>query len=166
MVSRSEPTVNDVARPLIAVTGRRLGETDRWPRSRAMVSPRGYIESVERAGGWPALVDPVGDPEGLLDRFDGLVLSGGADLDPIFYDQERHAKTYGVNSALDEFELALTRDALAREMPTLAICRGLQVLNIALGGSLYQHLPERPGVPAHGRPGEPNGRRTQEVNLD
>jgi putative glutamine amidotransferase len=153
-------------RPLIAITGRRLGETDRWPHSRALVSPRGYVEAVTRAGGWPVLVDPVGDPTGLLDRFDGLVLSGGADLDPVTYDQERHAKTYGVNSAVDEFELALARDALARELPTLAICRGLQVLNVALGGTLHQHILERPGVPAHGRPGEPNGGREQEVTLD
>ncbi len=165
MVSRAQPAAN-AARPLIAITGRRLGETDRWPHSRAMVSPRGYIESVARAGGWPVVVDPAGDPDGLLDRFDGLLLTGGADLDPVAYDQERHAKTYGVNSAVDQFELALTRDALAREIPTLAICRGLQVLNVALGGTLHQHILERPGVPAHGRPGEPNGAREQEVTLD
>jgi putative glutamine amidotransferase len=154
------------ARPLIAITGRRLGETDRWPHSRALVSPRGYVESVERAGGRPALIDPVGDPEGLLDHFDALVLSGGADLDPVAYGQPRHAKTYGVNSAVDEFELALTRDAIAREMPVLAICRGLQVLNVALAGTLHQHILERPGVPAHGRPGEPNGGRVQEVAVE
>src|SRR5205807_9978369 len=115
------------------------GETDRWPHSRAVVSPRGYIESVDRAGGWPALIDPVGDPAGLLDHFDGLVLSGGADLDPVAYDQPRHAKTYGANSAVAEFELALARDAIDREMPVLAICRGLQVLNVALGGTLHPH---------------------------
>jgi len=154
------------ARPFIAITGRRLGETDRWPHSRAVVSPRGYIESVDRAGGWPALIDPVGDPEGLLDHFDGLVLSGGADLDPVAYDQPRHAKTYGVNSAVDEFELALARDAIDREMPMLAICRGLQVLNVALDGTLHQHILEQPGVPAHGRPGEPNGGRVQDVTVD
>jgi len=154
------------ARPLIAITGRRLGQTDRWPHSRAAVSPRGYVESVTRAGGWPALIDPVGDPEGLLDRFDGLVLTGGPDLDPAGYDQARHPKTYGVDPAVDEFELALTRDAIAREMPTFAICRGHQVLNVALGGTLHQHIPERPGVPAHGRPGEPNGGREQEVNVE
>ena len=158
--------VSPVGRPLIAITGRRMGETDRWPHSRALVSPRGYVEAVTRAGGWPALVDPVGDPGGLLERFDGLLLTGGADLDPVTYDQERHAKTYGVNAAVDEFELALARDARARELPTLAICRGLQVLNVALGGTLHQHILERPGVPAHGRPGEPNGGREQEITLD
>jgi putative glutamine amidotransferase len=153
-------------RPLVAITGRRLGETDRWPHSRAAVSPRGYLESVARAGGWPALIDPVGDPRGLLDRFDGLVLTGGADLDPGCYGQLPHPKTYGVNAAVDAFELALARDAVARRLPTLAICRGLQVLNAALGGTLYQHIPDDPGVAAHGRPGEPNGGREQEVTLE
>jgi putative glutamine amidotransferase len=153
-------------RPLIALTGRRLGETDRWPHSRALVSPRGYIESVERAGGLPALIDPVGDSHGILDNFDGLIVTGGPDLDPAAYNQPRHAKTYGVDADIDAFETALTLDAIAREMPILAICRGLQVLNIALGGTLYQHILETPGVQAHGRPGEPNGGREQEVTLE
>jgi putative glutamine amidotransferase len=153
-------------RPLIAITARRLGETDRWPYSRAVVTPRGYVEAVERAGGLPALIDPVGDPHGILDHFDGLVVSGGPDLDPAQYNQARHAKTYGVDADVDDFELALTRDAIARETPTLAVCRGLQVLNIALGGTLHQHIVEKPGVAAHGRPGEPNGAREQEVTVD
>jgi putative glutamine amidotransferase len=153
-------------RPLIAITGRRLGETDRWPYSRAMVSPRGYVEAVARAGGLPALIDPVGDSHGILDNFDGLVVSGGPDLDPASYAQARHAKTYGVNADVDTFELALTRDAIARQMPTLAVCRGLQVLNVALGGTLHQHIVEEPGVAAHGRPGEPNGGREQEVTVE
>jgi putative glutamine amidotransferase len=153
-------------RPLIAITARRLGETDRWPYSRAVVTPRGYVEAVERAGGLPALIDPVGDPRGILDHFDGLVVSGGPDLDPAHYNQARHAKTYGVDADVDEFELVLTRDAIARGLPTLAVCRGLQVLNIALGGTLHQHIVERPGVAAHGRPGEPNGAREQEVTVE
>jgi putative glutamine amidotransferase len=153
-------------RPLIAITARRLGETDHWPYSRAVVTPRGYVEAVERAGGLPALIDPVGDSHGILDNFDGLVVSGGPDVDPASYDQPRHAKTYGVNADVDAFELALTRDAIARGMPTLAVCRGLQVLNVALGGTLHQHIVEKPGVAAHGRPGEPNGAREQEVTVD
>ena len=162
-----EPTVQASAlRPLIAITGRRIGETDRWPYSRALVAPRGYPEAVTRAGGVPALIDPVGEPGALLDRFDGLVLTGGPDLDPAGYDQEQHAKTYGVDAGVDEYEHALALDAIAREMPTLAICRGLQLLNVALGGSLYQHILERPGVDPHGRPGEPNGGRSHEVTID
>ena len=158
--------VSAPVRPLIAVTGRRLGAFPKWPHSHASVSPRGYLDAVTRAGAWPALIDPVGDPSGLLDRFDGLVLTGGADLDPATYGQPAHDKTYGVNRGVDDFELTLARDALARELPPLAICRGLQVLPVALGGTLYQHIPEQPGVDPHGRPGEPNGGRTQAVNVE
>ena len=158
--------VSPQTRPLVAVTGRRLGPFDRWPHSYASVSPRGYLDAVTRAGAWPALIDPVGDPSGLLDRFDALVLTGGADLDPATYGQTPHEKTYGVSRGVDDFEIALARDAIERQLPTLAICRGLQVLNVALGGTLHQHIPEHPGVAPHGRPGEPNGGRTQEVNVE
>ncbi len=154
-------------RPFVAVTGRRLGaNTDRWPYARAMVSPAGYIEALTRAGAVPVLIDPFGDPSGILDRVDALVLSGGPDLDPACYGQAQHEKTYGVQRPIDDFELALTHDALGREMPTLAICRGFQVLNIALGGTLYQHIPEDPGVDPHGHPGEPNGGRAREVIIE
>jgi putative glutamine amidotransferase len=149
------------------VTGRRLGaKVDNWPHARAMVSPAGYIDAIARAGAVPVLIDPFGDPSGILDRVDALVLSGGPDLDPACYGQAPHPKTYGVKRAIDDFELALTHDALDREMPTLAICRGFQILNVALGGTLYQHIPENPGVEPHGRPGEPNGGRTQEVTIE
>jgi len=158
--------VSDAVRPFVAVTGRRLGEFSKWPHSHATVSPRGYLDALTRAGAWPALIDPVGDPTGVLDRVDALVLTGGADLDPATYGQAAHAKTYGVNRGVDDFELALARDAVARGIPTLAICRGLQILNVALGGSLHQHIPEHPGVDPHGRPGEPNGGRTQEVTVE
>ena len=158
--------VSRPARPLVAVTGRRLGEFPKWPHSYATVSPRGYLDAVTRGGAWPAVIDSVGDPSGLLDRVDALVLTGGADLDAATYGQAPHTKTYGVHRDVDDFELALARDALAGELPTLAICRGLQVLNVALGGTLHQHIPEHPGVEPHGRPGEPNGGRTQEVNVD
>jgi putative glutamine amidotransferase len=158
--------VSNSTRPLIAVTGRRLGTTDIWPRTGATVSPRGYQEAIARAGAIPAVVDPSGDPTGLLDRFDALVLTGGADLDPATYGQTPHERTYGVNREADDFEIALVRDAIERQIPTLAICRGLQVLNVALGGTLHQHIPEHPGVEPHGRPGEPHGGRTQEVNIE
>jgi putative glutamine amidotransferase len=158
--------VSNSARPLIAVTGRRLGKIDRWPYERAMVAPGGYIDALARAGAIGALIDPTGDPSDILDRFDALVLTGGPDLDPATYGQAPHEKTYGTDRAVDEFELALTHDALGRELPTLAICRGFQLLNVALGGTLYQHIPEVPGVAPHGRPGEPNGGRAQEVNVE
>jgi len=158
--------VSSAARPLIAVTGRRMGKIDRWPYEHAMVAPGGYVDALARAGAIGALIDSSGDPSGILDRFDALVLTGGPDLDPATYGQEEHEKTYGVSRAADDFELALTHDALAREMPTLAICRGFQILNVACGGTLYQHIPENPGVEPHGRPGEPNGGRTQAVNVE
>ena len=158
--------VSRAARPFVAVTGRRLGKIDRWPHEHAMVAPGGYIDALGRAGAIAALIDPVGDPSGILDRVDALVLTGGADLDPACYGQAPHPKTYGVDRAVDDFELALAHEALARELPTLAICRGFQVLNAALGGTLYQHIPEDPGVEPHGRPGEPNGGRTQEVTIE
>jgi gamma-glutamyl-gamma-aminobutyrate hydrolase PuuD len=156
-----------VSRPLVLVTGRRLPKKfEGWPHAGASASPRGYQESVQRAGGVPLLLDPFGSPTGILERVDALLLTGGPDLDPATYGQAPHPKTYGVNRAIDDFELALAHEALDREIPTLAICRGFQLLNVALGGTLYQHIPEHPGVEPHGRPGEPNGGRTQEVNVE
>jgi len=158
--------VSGRARPLVAITARRLGETEKWPRSYATVSPRGYLDAVARTGAIPVLVDPVGDPTGILERVDALVLTGGPDLDPAAYGQTAHEKTYGVDPAVDAFEHALVHEAIARATPTLAICRGLQLLNVALGGSLHQHIPDDPGVAPHGRPGEPNGGRAQEVSVE
>jgi putative glutamine amidotransferase len=155
------------ARPIVLVTGRRLGtKFEGWPHASASASPRGYQDSVARAGGVPLLVDPVGDPSGILERVDAIVLTGGPDVDPACYGQERHEKTYGVNREHDDFELALAQEALDRDLPTLAICRGFQILNTALGGTLYQHIPEVPGVEPHGHPGEPGGGREQEMNLE
>ncbi len=94
------------------------------------------------------------------------MLTGGPDLDPGVYGQLPHPKTYGVDRDVDDFELPLVHDAIARGIPTLAICRGVQVLNVALGGSLYQHIPDDPGTEPHGRPGEPNGGRLHDVTID
>jgi putative glutamine amidotransferase len=155
-----------VSTPLIAVVGRRMGNIDKWPHAFATVSPRAYLDAVVRAGGRPIVIDPIGEPDGLLDRVDGLVLTGGPDIDPACYGQTPHPKTYGVDRRVDDFEFPLTHDAIARGTPTLAICRGLQTLNVALGGTLYQHVLDEPAVPAHGRPGEPNGAREHEVTIE
>ncbi len=153
--------------PLVAVIGRRMGRNvDKWPHPFATVSTRGYLDAVARAGARPVVVDPVGEPGDLLARVDALVLTGGPDVDPGVYGQLPHPKTYGVDTGVDDFELPLTRDALARGIPTLAICRGIQVLNVALGGSLYQHIAHDPGTEPHGRPGEPNGARLHDVTVD
>ena len=143
-----------------------MGNTDKWPHAFATVSPRGYLDAVARAGARPIVVDPIGDPSGLLERVDALVLSGGPDVDPARYGQAPHAKTYGVDRRVDDFEVPLVREAMARATPTLAICRGIQVLNVARGGTLHQHVLDDPGVPAHGRPGEPNGARELEVTVE
>ena len=97
---------------------------------------------------------PVVEPEELLANVDGLLLIGGGDLDPALYGQFAHEKSYGFNPPRDAMELGLAAYALAEDIPMLAICRGCQVVNVACGGTLHQHMPEVPGfhVDAHGRP--------------
>lgn len=108
--------------------------------------PAAYVDAVRAVGGVPVLLAP-GDaaPSELLARLDGLVLSGGGDLDPDFSRVAPHTAVYGSCEERDAFEIALARTALAGQLPTLAICRGLQVLNVALGGSLHGHLPDAVG---------------------
>ena len=108
------------------------------------VLPRPYVDCLRRAG-VEAVVLPLGDATVFLDRIDALVLAGGGDIDPTCYAGAVHATTYMVDRERDELELALVRGALAREMPVLAICRGMQILNVALGGSLHSHVPEHFG---------------------
>ena len=150
---------------LVAVSGRRLGRTDKWPYSNAIVSPKAYFDAVVRAGGQPVLVDDAPDPKALLRRVDALLLTGGPDVDPALYGQAAHDQTYGVSRRADDFECALADAAAAMSVPTLAICRGFQVLNVARGGTLFQHVLDNPGVPAHGQPGVAGGGRAHEVDL-
>ena len=108
-----------------------------------MLVPAAYVSAVERAGGRAVLIPPSEDGvDETLDALDGLVFSGGSDLDPDLYDQEPHEETLGVVPERDRTELVLLEAALARDMPVLAVCRGSQVLNVARGGDLVQHLPE------------------------
>lgn len=102
-----------------------------------------YVRSVEDAGGLPLVIAPgkPSDAALLLDRVAGLVLSGGSDLDPALYGAAPHASVTNVYRARDDFELALAREALRRDLPLLAICRGQQVLNVACGGTLVQDIP-------------------------
>jgi len=99
-----------------------------------------YVESVKRAGGEPVVLDPTDDPAGSLDRVDALLLSGGLDVDPALYGEAPHATTE-VDAERDRFEIPLSREAVARDMPVFAICRGVQVLNVAGGGTLVQDIP-------------------------
>ena len=119
-----------------------------WDMEAALV-PADYVRAVERAGGAPLLVPPGADTEATLAVVDGLVFSGGSDLDPELYGDDAHPETNGVVRERDEFELGLMQAALARDVPMLAICRGSQVLNVALGGGIEQHVPDRVGSDAH-----------------
>jgi putative glutamine amidotransferase len=114
-----------------------------------------YLRAIERAGGMPVVLPPLGEAEALLDRLDGICLSGGPDLDPAAYGApDRHAELGPTEPALDVFELELARAADRRGLPILGVCRGAQALNVARGGTLHQHLPghrqAEPGiVPTH-----------------
>ena len=122
----------------------------------ASLVPLAYVQAVELAGGRPLLVPPSEEAiDETLDALRGLVLSGGSDLDPELYGADPHPETTGVRADRDRAELALLETALARDMPVLAICRGSQVLNVALGGDLVQHVPELVGHDDHKQtPGE------------
>ncbi len=107
--------------------------------------PADYCDAIVRADGIPVLLPPATDMLGAVEGLDGLVLSGGGDLDPASYAGESHDSVYMVDAGRDTGELALARFALDRQLPCLCICRGTQVLNVALGGTLITHLPERVG---------------------
>jgi putative glutamine amidotransferase len=126
-----------------------------WELETALV-PADYVRAVERAGARALLVPPSeSGVEETLDALDGLIFSGGSDLDPETYGQEAHPETKDVVPERDRAELALLEAALARDMPVLAVCRGSQVLNVALGGDLVQHLPDVVGDEKHKHvPGE------------
>jgi putative glutamine amidotransferase len=121
----------------------------------AFVLPRSFVEPVRRAGAVALLLAPdpalADDPDEALDRIDGLMLAGGADVDPAAYGAEPHPQTIGTDPRRDAFEIALVRRALERDLPLLAICRGMQVMNVACGGTLHQHLPELLGHEHHRR---------------
>lgn len=114
---------------------------------------RAYVWAVERAGGVPVILPVTTEAESIgryLDLLDGLLLSGGVDVDPACYGEPPHPELGTVDADRDTTELPLVRAALERDMPIFAICRGIQVLNVALGGTLYQDLPsERPGDIVH-----------------
>ena len=122
---------------------------------RAALLPYNYVEAVQRVGGLALMlpVDPaaVEDPEETLALLDGLVLAGGADIDPGSYCEQAHPETVDTVPERDAFEIALTRAAIARDLPVLGICRGMQLINVARGGTLLQHLPERYGHHEHRR---------------
>jgi putative glutamine amidotransferase len=139
-----------VAKPLIGITTYvEPASWGHWHLDAALV-PYDYVRAVERAGGRAMLVPP--DDEGIdevLYVLDGLVFSGGNDMSPGSYGAEPDPATGGVNPARDRGELALLTAALERDLPVLAICRGVEVLNVARGGDLVQHLPDVVGHEEH-----------------
>ena len=120
-----------------------------WDLPAALI-PYAYVRGIESAGGRALLVPPSDDGiEETLNALDGVLFTGGGDLDPSHYGADPHEKTAGVRAERDSAELALLQAALERDMPVLAICRGSQVLNVARGGDLDQHLPDSLGHELH-----------------
>jgi putative glutamine amidotransferase len=125
-----------------------------WSEVEAFMSPASYVRAVQRAGGRPIVLPPdpedAEDPSGVLDLIDALILTGGAgDVNPALYGQERHPETGPIQEERDAYELALARAVVKHEIPTLGICRGMEILNVAYGGSIEQHLPDVLGHEEH-----------------
>jgi putative glutamine amidotransferase len=123
-----------------------------WDQQAVLLS-RSYVEAVQQAGALVLMLAPdeilLEDPEEALELLDGLVLAGGADIDPSSYGAEAHPETLDTVPERDRFEIALVRAAIERDLPVLGICRGMQLINVAYGGTLLQHLPERFGHHEH-----------------
>lgn len=143
-------------RPVVGVTTyREQARWGTWDRV-ADLLPARYTDAVVRAGGVPVLVPPVaGTASEVVGRLDALLLAGGADVDPARYGAPAHAEVTVVRPDRDAAELEAFRTALERDLPVLGVCRGLQVMNVALGGDLVQHLPDLlPDSPHRGGPAE------------
>jgi putative glutamine amidotransferase len=143
-----------MARPLIGVCAAvEPASFGVWKDEPATLLPLSYSRAIHGAGAMMAMLPPdrraAEDPGQLLDRIDALVLGGGADIDPDAQGVEAHPETVGTNPDRDRFEIALALGALERGMPLLGVCRGMQVLNVACGGTLDQHIPERLGHEIH-----------------
>jgi anthranilate synthase component 2/putative glutamine amidotransferase len=136
-------------RPLIGITTYR--EQARWGfwDVPAVLLPAAYADAVSEAGGDPVLLPTASVTPDVVPRLDGLVLAGGADIDPARYRSEPGPHTVNTRPDRDASEVALLQAALDRDLPVLAICRGMQLLNVVLGGTLLQHLPEVPGAQPH-----------------
>jgi putative glutamine amidotransferase len=140
-----------MGRPIIGITGELdAARWGNWIRE-AVVSPVSYTRAVERAGGTPVILPPVpaSSVPVLMAGINGLVLTGGRDVDPSLYNEAPHEQTDIPDHRRDRFELILTRAAIEADLPFLAIGRGMHILNVARGGTLTQHLPDRIGNESH-----------------
>ena len=120
-----------------------------WNRHAAIL-PSAYVSAVERAGGIPMIIPPAGDMTVLLEAIDGLIISGGPDVSPKRYNQHPGPMTVEFYPNQDETEIGLISEALERDLPLLGVCRGMQILSVVHGGTLYQHLDDTPGHEGHG----------------
>lgn len=137
------------ARPVVGISA--YSQQARWGSwdLPAVLLPQRYSDMVAAGGGLPVLLPPVPGVAGVLDRLDGLILSGGGDVDPASYGAARDPACGPANPDRDNAELELARQALEAAVPVLGICRGLQVINVVLGGTLIQHLPDVVGHDGH-----------------
>jgi putative glutamine amidotransferase len=150
-----------VRRPLIGITPSPSEDTLAHGTFHRYVLNAAYADAIIAAGGIPLMLPFQEDTALLLDQLDGLLFSGGADLDPsLFAAESVHPATYGVSPARDAFELGLIRRAIARDTPLLCICRGIQLLNVALGGTLIQD------IPSEYRTGHPVSHRQHELGIE
>jgi putative glutamine amidotransferase len=143
----------EMARPVVGIcTALERARWGMWDQQ-AVLLARSYVEAVQQAGALVLMLPPdellLEDPGEVLDLLDGLVLAGGADIDPAGYGEEAHPETLDTVPERDRFEIALVLAAVERDLPVLGICRGMQLINVAYGGSLLQHLPERFGHHEH-----------------
>jgi len=142
-----------MSRPVIGIcTALERARWSVWDQTAALL-PMSYIEAVQRAGGLATLLPPdpllTEDPSEALEGVDGLMLAGGADIDPSSYGADPHPRTVDTVPERDAFEIAIVRGAIELDVPLLGICRGMQLINVALGGTLLQHLPELYGHDRH-----------------
>jgi putative glutamine amidotransferase len=145
----------DDRRPVIGICAAlERAQWGAWDRLAVLLAHE-YIAAIQDAGGLALMVPPdpglERDPDEVLDLVDGLILAGGADIDPSMYGTEPHPETKGTVPERDRTELAIARRAAERDIPLLGICRGMQVLNVARGGTLRQHVPDDVGHEEHRR---------------
>jgi putative glutamine amidotransferase len=154
--------------PIVGITSREKAITSVGTELPAYTVFRSYTDGLVAEGAIPVLLVPTDAVhiDNILDRVDGVVLTGGGDIEPDLYGEHRHATVRDLEHDRDAFELELIRRAHARRIPTFAICRGMQVVNVAFGGSLIQDLPSQAGIQGHDADGPEAFRTESTVRID